>query len=72
MEVPRRGHDAADPRRPYVVVANHESFVDILLIAHLPLEMKWLAKSEFFKIPFIGWVMRLAGDIRLVRGDEKA
>jgi len=61
-----------DPRRPYVVVANHESFVDILLISHLPMEMKWMSKSEFFKIPFLGWAMRMVGDIRLVRADKKA
>ncbi len=61
-----------DPRRPYVVVANHESFVDILLISHLPFEMKWLSKSEFFKIPALGWMMHLARDIRLERGDKKA
>jgi 1-acyl-sn-glycerol-3-phosphate acyltransferase len=62
----------SDPRRPYVVVANHESFVDILLISHLPWEMKWLSKSEFFKIPLVGWLMRLAGDIPLVRGDPES
>ena len=61
-----------DPRRPYVVVANHESFVDILLISHLPFEMKWMSKSEFFKIPLVGWMMQMAGDIKLVRGDKKA
>ncbi|WP_116999859.1 lysophospholipid acyltransferase family protein [Desertimonas flava] len=61
-----------DPRRPYVVVSNHESFVDILLISHLPWEMKWLSKSEFFKIPFVGWLMQLAGDIPLVRTDAKS
>ncbi|MGC3954732.1 MAG: lysophospholipid acyltransferase family protein [Propionicimonas sp.] len=60
----------ADPRRPYLVVANHESFVDILLIAHLPFEMKWLAKSDFFAFPLVGWMMRMAGDIRLVRSDR--
>jgi len=59
-----------DPRRPYVVVANHESFVDILLISHLPWEMKWLSKSDFFRYPLVGWLMRLAGDIRLERGDR--
>jgi 1-acyl-sn-glycerol-3-phosphate acyltransferase len=62
----------ADPRHPYVVVANHESFVDILLISHLPFEMKWMSKSEFFKIPFVGWAMRMAGDIRIERGDKKS
>jgi 1-acyl-sn-glycerol-3-phosphate acyltransferase len=59
-----------DPRRPYVVVANHESFVDILLISHLPWEMKWLAKKDFFQYPLVGWMLRLAGDIRLVRGNK--
>ena len=59
-----------DPRRPYVVVANHQSFVDILLISHLPWEMKWLSKEQFFKFPCVGWMMRMAGDIRLVRGER--
>lgn len=66
------GSVPADPRRPYVVVANHESFVDMLLISHVPMEMKWLSKSEFFKIPFVGWAMWMVGDIRLLRGDKKA
>jgi 1-acyl-sn-glycerol-3-phosphate acyltransferase len=58
----------ADPRRPYVVVSNHESFADILLISHLPWEMKWLSKAELFKLPFMGWLMRLAGDVPVKRG----
>jgi 1-acyl-sn-glycerol-3-phosphate acyltransferase len=58
----------ADPRHPYVVVSNHESFVDILLISHLPWEMKWLTKAEMFRIPFLGWMQRLAGDIPVQRG----
>jgi 1-acyl-sn-glycerol-3-phosphate acyltransferase len=66
------GQVPPDPRRPYVVVANHESFVDILLISHLPMEMKWLSKVEIFKIPVVGWLMRLAGDIPLTRGDRES
>lgn len=61
-----------DPRRPYVVVANHESFVDILLISHLPFEMKWMSKSDFFRYPLVGWMMQLSRDIRLERGDKKS
>jgi 1-acyl-sn-glycerol-3-phosphate acyltransferase len=64
------GHTVADPRRPYVVVANHQSFVDMLLISQLPWEMKWLSKEDFFKYPFVGWLMRMAGDIKLVRGQR--
>jgi 1-acyl-sn-glycerol-3-phosphate acyltransferase len=66
------GNVPSDPRRPYVVVANHVSFVDILLISHLPFEMKWMSKTEMFKIPFVGWGMRLAGDIELDRSDARA
>lgn len=58
----------SDPRRPYVVVSNHESFADILLISHLPWEMKWLSKAELFKIPVMGWLMHLAGDVPVKRG----
>ena len=61
-----------DPRHPYVVVSNHESFVDMLLISHLPWEMKWMSKEMFFKIPFLGWMMRMAGDIYLVRGKKES
>jgi 1-acyl-sn-glycerol-3-phosphate acyltransferase len=66
------GHLPDDMRRPYVVVSNHESFVDILLISHLPFEMKWMSKTEMFKIPWVGWGMRLAGDIELDRSDARA
>lgn len=62
----------ADPRNPYVVVSNHESFADILLISHLPWEMKWLSKKEMFRIPVAGWLMYLAGDIQVDRGDRES
>jgi 1-acyl-sn-glycerol-3-phosphate acyltransferase len=61
-----------DPRRPYVVVSNHESLVDILLISHLPWEMKWLSKAELFRLPFLGWDMWLAGDIPVERGTARS
>ncbi len=63
-----RGAMPRDPRRPYVVVSNHESFADILLISHLPWEMKWLSKAELFRIPVLGWLMHLAGDVPVKRG----
>ena len=64
----RTGTMPPDPRHPYVVVSNHESFADILLISHLPWEMKWLSKAELFRLTALGWLMRLAGDIPVKRG----
>ena len=66
------GLEIDDPRRPYVVVANHESFADMFLISHLPWEMKWLSKEDFFKYPLVGWLMRMSGDIKLIRGDKQS
>lgn len=59
-----------DPRRPYVAVANHESYADIFLISHLPWEMKWISKETMFRIPLFGWMMQMAGDIKLRRGER--
>jgi 1-acyl-sn-glycerol-3-phosphate acyltransferase len=61
------GWRVSDPRRPYVAVSNHESYADIFLISHLPWEMKWMSKSTIFKIPVMGWMMRMAGDISVNR-----
>ena len=61
-----------DPRRPYVAVSNHESYADIFLISHLPWEMKWLSKDTIFKIPVMGWMMRMAGDIPIKRGKRES
>jgi len=61
-----------DPRRPYVAVSNHESIADILLISHLPWEMKWLSKDSIFRLPLMGWMMRMAGDIPVRRGEVRS
>jgi 1-acyl-sn-glycerol-3-phosphate acyltransferase len=66
------GVSISDPRRPYVAVANHESFADIFLLAHLPWEMKWLSKEAIFKVPFMGWMMRMAGDVPVRRGEGRS
>ena len=55
-----------------ICVSNHASHTDPFLMSHLPWEMKWLAKSNLFKIPFVGWGMWLAGDIPLVRGSARS
>lgn len=53
-----------------VVVSNHESNADPFLISHLPWEMKWLGKKSLFKVPVVGWMMGMAGDIPVERGDR--
>jgi len=62
-----KGYEKVDPRKPYVMVSNHLSNADIPVISNLPWEMKWVAKKELFSIPFVGWMMKLAGDIPVDR-----
>ncbi len=51
-----------------VFVSNHESHADPFLISFLPWEMKWLSKASLFRIPVVGWMLTLAGDIPIHRG----
>ena len=66
------GTPPANPRRPYVVVSNHESYADVFLISMFPWEMKWMSKTTIFNIPIMGWMMRLSGDIPLVRHERRS
>jgi 1-acyl-sn-glycerol-3-phosphate acyltransferase len=56
----------------FVVVANHQSILDILLLSHMPREMKWIAKEELFRVPWIGWMLRMSGDIAIRRGERES
>jgi 1-acyl-sn-glycerol-3-phosphate acyltransferase len=56
----------------YVIMANHESALDIpALLTALPatLELRFLAKEFLFTIPFLGWAMRASGFIPVNRED---
>jgi 1-acyl-sn-glycerol-3-phosphate acyltransferase len=57
---------------PYVVVANHQSLLDIVLLCRMPHEMKWVIKEELFRVPWVGWMLRLTGDIAVRRGDSES
>ena len=55
-----------------VMIANHMSHLDILMIASLaPFDMRILAKSSLFKVPFLGWYIRACGHIPVFRGERR-
>lgn len=56
----------------YVMVANHLSLLDILVLFRLFRHFKWVSKIENFKVPFIGWNMSLNRYIKLRRGDRES
>jgi len=56
----------------YVLVSNHQSQLDILVLFRLYVHFKWVSKSEIFQVPLIGWNMMLNRYIKLFRGDKKS
>ena len=66
------GREKIDPDETYVMVANHQSLLDILVLFRLFRHFKWVSKVENFKIPCIGWNMYLNGYIQLKRGDRSS
>ena len=67
------GLEALPPDRGYVFMANHESLMDIpALIATLPTQTRFLAKSSLFRIPIFGWALHAGGFVPVDRGDRVA
>ena len=53
-----------------VIVANHQSLLDILVLFRLYTHYKWVSKLEIFRVPFVGWNMTLNRYIPIRRGDS--
>jgi 1-acyl-sn-glycerol-3-phosphate acyltransferase len=66
------GRDRMHEAGPTVIVANHLSLVDILVLFRLRSHFKWVSKQENFNVPLIGWNMTLCGYIPLRRGTVRS
>ena len=55
-----------------IVISNHESALDIpILMAALPLPIRFMAKKELFRIPLFGWTINLARHIPVDRQNPR-
>jgi 1-acyl-sn-glycerol-3-phosphate acyltransferase len=56
-----------------VLVANHESYMDIpAVLALIPLQIRFFAKNGLFRIPLLGGHLKRAGHLPVVRGNPRA
>ncbi len=62
------GLENIDRRQSYVIVANHQSLADIIVLYKTKMQFKWVSKESLFKLPIVGWCLSLAKHIKLSRG----
>jgi len=63
------GLENIDHKKTYVIISNHQSMADIVVLYQTKMQFKWVAKASLFKVPFIGWCLGLIKHIKLLRGD---
>ena len=61
------GLENIDKNKPYVIVINHQSMVDVMMLYLVPMIFRWVSKREVYRIPFIGRFLMLHGDIAIDR-----
>jgi len=66
------GREKAMKGTTYVIISNHQSLLDILLMNCLRFKFKWISKIENFNVPVIGWYLKMAEYIVVDRGNEES
>jgi 1-acyl-sn-glycerol-3-phosphate acyltransferase len=73
VRVEVEGLENIDPNGSYVFASNHLSYMDTpVVLASIPAQFLFLAKSGLFRIPFLGWHLRRAGHVPVPREDPRA
>ena len=67
------GTEHVAPGQSYVVVANHQSLIDIYLIfGATPMDIIWVMKQELRQVPFLGIACARMGYIYIDRGNTES
>jgi len=67
-----KGKEKIDKKATYIIVSNHQSGADILVLFTLRMHFKWVAKRSLFFVPFLGWNMAMNRYIALRRGKKSS
>ncbi|HNW56415.1 MAG TPA: lysophospholipid acyltransferase family protein [Bacteroidales bacterium] len=66
------GREKAVKGTTYVMISNHQSILDTILLTCLRYRFKWISKIENLKVPVLGWYLGMAGYIIVDRDNEKS
>ncbi len=71
MFIKKTGIENIKKDTSYIVVANHQSQLDIFAIyGWLPIDFRWVMKMELRKVPFLGYFCYIAGHIFIDRSNS--
>lgn len=66
------GRKNAKKKTAYVIISNHQSLLDILIMNCLRYRFRWISKVENYKVPLFGWYLRMAKYITIDRGNKES
>lgn len=73
MMVKKTGSEHIDKKQSYVIVSNHQSQYDILVLyGWIGIDFKWVMKQELLKVPMIGMACRKLDHISIDRSDNES
>jgi 1-acyl-sn-glycerol-3-phosphate acyltransferase len=72
-QVAVRGLEHVSMEQPFVLVANHASYLDAFALAvALPRDVSFVAKQELESVPVLGWMLERMGVLFVRRSDRQA
>lgn len=73
VKVEVQGLEHIQPGQGYVFASNHLSYMDTpTILSSIPVDFRFLAKEQLFKIPFMGDHLKRAGHISVPLDDPRA
>jgi 1-acyl-sn-glycerol-3-phosphate acyltransferase len=72
IDIRAEGIERIDPKKRYILIANHHSYYDIpCILAAIPQPIRFMAKKSLFSIPIFGWALGRAGFIPIDRKNRR-
>jgi len=67
-----KGKEKINKNLTYIVMSNHQSLFDVwALIGKIPLQLRWIVKSEIRKMPIFGYTLERMGHIYIERKNRE-
>jgi len=68
-----KGKEKINKNLTYIVMSNHQSLFDVwALFGKIPLQFRWIVKSEIRKMPIFGYALERAGHVYIDRKNRES